>query len=695
MESSSTQPRHRVVNVVFAAPIFLGAFLLFQVQPLIGKFILPWFGGATGVWTVCLLFFQIALLGGYAYAHGLGLVRSLPVQIGIHLALVVSAVLFLPIRIDPAWKPAPQEDPTWSVLGLLATSIGVPYVVLAATSPLLQSWYRRATSGEPYRLYALSNVGSLFALLTFPFVFEPLLARRLLANVWSIGFLLFAVTMIGCAVALHRRKCAARIVPSGELHGNASRWNLVFWILLPTCASSLLLSITNKMCQDIAVVPFLWVLPLCLYLLTFIISFDSPTWYSRSIFGIAFALFAGATCYVLMKGPDVPIVAQILIHSGTLFSACMILHGELYRMRPVAERLTSYYLAIALGGALGGAFVGLIAPVVFSAYFELHWTLIVSVVLLLAIHARENTWLRFGNIATPIWALLGTGLIVLSGTLWMQAQVAENNVILRTRNFYGVLRVFDYPPKDGSTHTRRLNSGEITHGEQFVNPLYSQMPTTYYHEESGIGAALEALAGTTNRRIGAVGLGIGTLASYTTAGDTIRFYEINPETKDLAEKYFFYLQNATGKVEVVFGDARLSLEREPPQNFHLLVLDAFSSDSIPVHLLTREAVEGYLKHLRSSGVLAIHITNRHLDLVPVVDGLMRHFKLHAAFIQYDASNSENWKYSCKWVLLTRQPTVLESEAILSLSEELPKRRNATLWTDDYASLLPLIALRED
>jgi hypothetical protein len=685
----------RVANVWFALPIFLGAFLLFQVQPLIAKFVLPWFGGATSVWTTCMLFFQAALLAGYAYAHALGRISNLRTQLCIHLVCVAIAFLFLPLRANAAWKPVPGEDPTWRLFGLLAAAVGVPYAVLAATSPLIQAWHSRVRAGEPYRLYALSNVGSLLALVSFPFVFEPVLNRIAIANFWTMGFVLFAVSIAGSAVVLWRRESPPSLQTDVDVPAEAISTTVrLLWVLLPACASALLLATTNKICQDIAVIPFLWVLPLSLYLLSFIVCFDSPLWYSRMVFGGALVVFTGLSCYALMQGPTLPIVLQIGIYSGALFAICMVLHGELYRLRPPPRRLTGYYLTIALGGALGGAFVALLAPVVFKAYLELHWGMLAAVVLLVVVHVRERTAFRVGRVAVPIWTVLATGLIVLGGTLFMQMRIAESRVIESARNFYGVLRVFEYGLVGTESHVRRMNSGEITHGEQFVWPWYERLATTYYHELSGVGLTFRAIAERASKRIGAVGLGTGTLASYVGSNDVIRFYEINPAVKRLTDRHFTYLANATGKVDVVFGDARLSLERERKQNYDVLVLDAFSGDAVPVHLLTKEAFEIYMRHLNTNGVLAVHITNRHLELGAVVRELAQHFGLKSIFTSYVAKASDASKYSCRWVLLTRATNLLDTVAIKAATIDAPARP-VKMWTDDYASLLPLIYVRED
>ena len=663
-------------RAAFAGATFLGAFLLFQVQPLIGKFILPWFGGATSVWTACLLFFQVVLLAGYAYAHAITRIKRPIVQAVIHLFVVGAALAFLPLAPDEAWKPRDATDPTWRILALLTVCLGVPYFALSATSPLLQAWFFRVLPGaSPYRLYALSNVGSLAALVTFPFVFEPLFSRKMLSNLWTGGFVVLAALIGICAFA--RRSEAVSQEEEPAVNGSSPS---PLWILLPAAGSMLLLATTNKICQDVAVVPFLWVLPLALYLISFSVAFDSTRWYRRSIYLIALAIFSAAVCLVLFNAPEPPLLVQVGAYIGLLFVYCMVCHGELYRLKPHASQLTAFYLCIALGGALGGIFVGLVAPLIFNNHFELHFAMILAPALAAFLLKRdgEQNWWKITAIAT---LALGLVLAEHAGTL-------NKDVIARTRNFYGVLRVLEYYPDKPEFHFKRMNSGDICHGEQFVAPDKAMLPTTYYLESSGVGRALRAIP-PGNRRIGVIGLGAGTLAAYAHAGDTFRFYEINPESKRFAERHFTYLIQATGKVEVVLGDARLSMEREAPQQYDLLVLDAFSGDSIPVHLLTREAFSIYFRHLKRSGALAVHVTNRHLDLMPVVQKLATHYRLMKAYIPY-LKPTVWWHYESIWVLLSRNPALLQEELIHTAAQPPAPSRDVPIWTDDYASLLPLM-----
>jgi hypothetical protein len=661
---------------VFAAATFLGAFLLFQVQPLIGKFILPWFGGATSVWTTCLLFFQIVLLAGYLYAHGLTRIKRPHVQVLIHLAVVIAALVFLPIAPSERWKPTDASDPTWRILGLLLASLGAPYLILSATSPLLQAWFYRALPGvSPYRLYALSNVGSLAALITFPFLFEPLFSRKALSTMWSCAFVAFAITLVLCGLAVWR------LPPKAEDESPApterTRWPM--WILLPAAGTMMLMATTNKICQDIAVVPFLWVLPLALYLLSFIIAFDSPRWYRRGAYLVALAIFSAAVCVVLFKAPDPPLVLQIAVFCCFLFVYCMICHGEVYRLKPHPTHLTAFYLCIALGGAVGGIFVGLIAPLIFNDYLEYHLGMLLAPALLVFLLQREGRQI--------LWKAAALGTIALGLALAEHIGTLNKDVIARSRNFYGVLRVLEYNRNNPRVHIKRMNSGDITHGEQFVEPALAPQPTTYFVEPSGIGRALRSIP-PGNRRIGTIGLGVGTLAAYAQEGDIFRFYEINPAALRFAQTHFTYLLRAGRKAEVILGDGRLSMERELPQNYDLLVLDAFSGDSIPVHLLTREAFAIYLRHLKPSGGLAVQVTNRHLNILPVLRQLAEHHGLRWIYIPYGAADVV-WHYPSFWMLLSRDPAFLDHDLIRSAAMQL-NIKETRLWTDDYASVLPLL-----
>jgi tetratricopeptide (TPR) repeat protein len=711
---------------IYAFTIFTGAFLLFLVQPLIGKYILPWFGGAPAVWTTCMLFFQLLLLAGYAYAHCSARWLKPRQQAILHLLLLAAALALLPITPGDSWKPTDGANPTWRILGLLLASIGLPYFVLAATSPLLQHWFSRTHPGvSPFRLYALSNVGSVLALLSFPVYFETEFTRSSQTLLWGWGLALYAVSCGLCAWKLWRTKANNSTDGSSVKGKDSEEITLtplikVLWVLLPACASVLLLATTNMICQEVAVIPFLWVLPLTLYLLSFIICFDSPRWYVRRVFVPALVISLAAICWALFKGADASTFFQLSIYCFGLFVCCMVGHGELYRLRPDPTRLTAYYLMIAGGGALGGLFVAVVAPLIFDNYYELQVGLLLCGLLVLTISFRETQPLLWrprkkagkknqapdGHSRRQVEQfVLITGLVALGAAFWVQSRplasvaaanqvsVAAKTNIHRSRNFYGVLTVFKYDDDAEHMHYVQLSHGRTLHGQQFTDPEKRHWPTTYFNESTGIGLLLRALpAG--NRRIGLIGLGAGTLAAYPEAGDVMRIYEINPEVETIARTDFTYLADCKGKVEVVLGDARLSMEREAPQNYDLFILDAFNSDAIPVHLLTKEAFAIYEKHLKTNGLIAVHISNKNLNLDAVIANLARQFHYKMVVVDSPAPRDKPWMMSASWALLAREASgekLLELPAIqLSSRPPLTNNINIPLWTDDYASLFQIL-----
>lgn len=755
----------------YALAIFTGAFLLFQVQPLIGKYILPWFGGGPGVWTTCLLFFQVLLLGGYAYAHATSTRLRPRTQAWVHGVLLLAGLAVLPIVPKEYWKDHLAGNPTWHILLLLAATIGLPYFVLSSTGPLMQQWFSAEHPGvSPYRLYALSNVGSLLALLSYPVYFELKFSRRTQANMWSAGFVVFVALCGYCAWKLWQRhrhdrasapqpSPAAGAVPSIEELESAPRAvDKLLWVALPAIASVLLLAVTNKLCQDVAVIPFLWVLPLALYLLSFVICFDHARWYSRIAFAALLTIGVAVVFQLLDVANQASLSIQIVGYTATLFVACMFCHGELYQLKPAPRHLTFYYLAIAAGGALGGFLVAVVAPNVFNDYRELPiglWVLtylagivcfrqastkiaygaaigltLVTFVLPF-LRARFDSrltmsdewldlytryaWFIFGGIAVFFGCAVDSktksllkhwqprlggfvmALSVVVGVLviiqwrgWRDVRVVD-----ASRNFYGTLKVFDYNPDDPEFEYYLLLHGATTHGMQFTADDKAMLHTTYYGETSGVGLAIKHLptpAG--KRRLGLVGLGTGTLATYGTPGDYLRIYEINPAVERLARTRFSHLRRCPAQVDVVMGDARLSMEREVKENrspqFDLLALDAFSSDAIPIHLLTKEAFALYLRELKPGGVIAVHTSNRYLNLEPVVLRLASEFGLHAAVV-YDDDEPHWWVYRTTWILVTTNQDLLDVPEIASVTEVVNKSDpRRPLWTDDHASLFQIM-----
>ncbi|MFZ5496852.1 MAG: spermidine synthase [Verrucomicrobiota bacterium] len=743
-----------------ALVVFLGAFLLFQLQPLMGKYLLPWFGGGPGVWTTCLLFFQTLLLGGYAYAHLLTSRLAPRRQAIVHLVLLAASLACLPIMPGAHWQPADSDAPVLRILLLLTASVGLPYFVLSATGPLVQRWLSLANPGAaPWRLYALSNAGSLLALVSFPFVFEPLASRTTLGWGWSAGLVVFAGLCGALAWRMRDADAAAGAAPVAEPPAPAPEFaDRLLWFVLPALASLLLVATTNKTCLDIAPVPFLWVLPLATYLLTFILCFDHPRWYSRRWWSALFVAGGGAAARCLADA-TIPLPVQTGVHVATLLAGCMVCHGELYRLRPAPARLTGYYLTIAAGGAAGSMFVTLLAPLMFADYREPQLGLVLALYFMgvvcliyrsrsLAIGAAlgalavtfvvpaleaetgRGAWFWFTSWAQATFRFyqdhqlaIGAGAVVVAVGLrdgwrvgaggWqrrmsavplllavllgavfvMQAKKDGANVFAAARNFYGAYKVHLYNEDDLLGRCYLLSHGGITHGLQFSHFEYTNWTTTYYGATSGVGRALDSLAGA--RRIGLVGLGTGTLAAYGRPGDTFRFYEIDPAIVDVAKTRFSYLRRTPAKVETALGDARLSLEKElrqhGSQQFDLLVLDAFSGDAIPIHLLTREAVALYLEHLKPGGLLAVHISNRHLDLRPVVEGHARSHGLHFVTISDTVEKKDWWLYNTTWMLLTTDASRLQVDDIRQAAEEPPDETARYVdWTDDHASLFEIL-----
>lgn len=675
---------------LYAATIFVSAFLLFLVQPIMAKQILPWFGGAASVWTTCLVFFQATLLAGYAYSD-LVVHRLRPrAQIGAHIALLALSLVVLPIVPGVQWKPTGFENPSWLILLLLAATIGLPYFLLSTTSPLVQAWLARARPGSsPYRLFALSNLASMLALVGYPFLFEPWVPTRTQALGWSVGYVVFVLL---CAVAgwasLRRMErtesstAAPRDAPTPDAARDEAPPTVarqLLWATLAGTASLLLLAVSNHITQNIAAVPLLWIVPLALYLLTFILCFDGRGWYRREMF---LAMFAAAASVMAWTLADTSLTHDLAIQIGVfcagLFLACMFCHGELARLKPAPKYLTRFYLMVSLGGAAGSALVGIVAPLVLPADFELAGGLVIAAMLLLWQVRREH--LVFGVLAVAALAMT-TGC-----TIWSINEFYDRTIVA-SRNFYGVLRVQLFGQSD-TTYRRSLIHGTIVHGTQYLAPGLRTQPTSYYTQTSGVGRLLESLhPSLTPLKIGVIGLGAGTLATYGAKGDVFRFYDINPGVVRIAERDFSFLQDSAATIQIVLGDARLSLEREPNQNFDVLVIDAFSSDAIPVHLITSQALGIYRRHMKPGGVIAFHVTNRFLNLVPVVEGLAH---LHQMLMIDIADTPEGPASSSDWLLLSDRRASLDKPELTEAAKEVEVRKDWRLWTDDFNNLVQVL-----
>jgi hypothetical protein len=687
--------------------IFLSAFLLFQVQPLIAKVILPWFGGGPAVWTACMLFFQVLLLGGYSYAH---LVSSrLPPKAlaAVHLALLAGSLWLLPVTPAAAWKPSGGEMPIVRILGLLLFTIGLPYFLLSTTGPLLQESFRRETGRAPYRLYSLSNIGSLLALLTYPFVFEPQFTLRTQILAWSGGYALFVALGAWCALAFARVwKPAARpkatAVASQVPRPAVS--TILLWLALAACGSVMLLATTNQLCQEVTSVPFLWVLPLSLYLFTFIICFDHERWYHPGAFSVLLATAVLLACFAMFQGNSLDLRWQLAIYATTLFVCCMVCHGELVLAKPDPQYATLFYLMVAAGGALGGVLVAIVAPLVLRGFWEFQIGLVATVGLaFVASLARSKTRLNVPQGVLVAGGTLGVALAVAIGLVVGRSGAAVMGNLESARNFYGVLHVnLDESSYTDNGPLRELVHGSIQHGFQFLDPDKKKWPTTYYGRPSGVGLAIErhprrsaSDAPDRTLRIGVVGLGCGTLAAYGQKGDFLRFYEINPEVVRLSDKYFTYRKDTPAEVEIVLGDARIKMEQEladfGPQKFDVLAIDAFTSDAIPMHLLTRQSVELYLKHLKPDGLLCIHVSNRFLDLSGVVMGIARELGYPCIQIESDADESQGLN-AATWEILTQNWKFLNDPVVRDASEPCwPLHGEPLVWTDDYGSLWQVLS----
>ncbi len=673
---------------LYAATIFLSAFLLFLVQPIIAKQILPWFGGSAAVWTTCLVFFQSTLLAGYAYADVVA--RRMRADRGamLHGLVLVAAIACLPIIPAAHWKPAGGENPAWLILGLLVVTIGPPYFALSTTSPLVQAWFARRFPGRsPYRLFALSNFASMLALVGYPFAIEPWIATRDQASWWSWGFAVFALLCSALAwrtlQSLPRDARAlplATSAPAGAAERVAPAGSLqLLWIALAAVGSVLLLAVSNHIAENVAAVPLLWIVPLTIYLATFILCFDSDRWYRRGLFHVLAALALGAMAWTLA---DSRVTHELALQFGVscagLFVACMFCHGELASTRPSPRYLTRFYLMVALGGALGAALVGIAAPMFLRAGFELGFGL-VACALLLVLRSRAGGLPRG---ALAVVALLGT----IGASAWSIRQFYDSTIFV-ARNFYGILRVQESGSGD-SLH-RSLIHGTIMHGNQYLSPDRVREPSTYYTATSGLGVLLETLNPRLEPlRLGMIGLGTGTVAAWGAKGDVFRIYDINPAVIGIAKEYFSYLRDSDATIETVLGDARLSLEREPPQQFDVLAIDAFSSDAIPVHLITDEAMGVYLRHMKPDGVIAFHVTNRFLALAPVVDAIARAHGLVAVHV--DDSGAGELASVSDWVLVARNDSVLGRDSIKDVASAIEPRPGWRLWTDDFNNIVQVL-----
>jgi hypothetical protein len=655
------------------------------VQPIIAKQILPWFGGSAAVWTTCLVFFQSVLLAGYAYADltmRLGARR----QAILHVGLLALSLAFLPILASSSWKPQGDEAPVLRILLLLLVTIGLPYFLLSTTTPLLQSWYwRRFQSAVPYRLFALSNLASLIALLGFPLFFEPAFDLKKLGWGWSFVFVGFAF-LCAATAWLSMNGSYEKTSTNVKTQKPSNRVQLQ-WLALSAMGSVMLLAVTNHITQNISSVPFLWVLPLALYLISFILAFDHPRWYLRPAFVAAMAILLPAMAYYV---PSLDLKVAVPLYLGGLFASCMFCHGELARLKPDPSHLTRFYLMMSLGGALGAVLVAIVAPMTLPGYFELGIALVLLALLLtmrLAGPAGARSPAVWGGVAIS----LATLVLVVRG-----ADDYSTGVRVMERDFYGVVRTADHR---NPVPYRSMYHGSIMHGGQLLGDAFRNTPADYFSPGSGYGRVFRSLREMNPHKplqVGIIGLGAGVVGAWMRPGDALTFYEISPRVVDIARAEFTFLSDTPAKTEIMMGDGRLSLEREPPRGYDVLGIDAFSGDSIPMHLVTREAMASYVKHIKPDGVIVFQATNRFIDLLPVVKRLASEFGLEAVNIGDVPDGEEGpeyWYSSTDQVIVTRNKKLLAWPAIAEASETIADRPQLPTFTDAHYNLLRILKRR--
>lgn len=682
-----------------AITVFLSAVLLFQIQPVYSKYILPWFGGAPQVWTTALVFFQTMLLGGYAYAHLLASRLKPRGQFLLHGGLLLLSLLFVPVIPADAWKPAGTEIPTWRILAMLAATLGLPYFLLSSTSPLVQSWIARFRQGAvPYRLFSLSNLASIVGLLSYPFVIEPALGLRRQFDLWAIGYVAFVVS-IGLLMVSRWKAAAESGSSSAEQPSSADAEDApaptnaarLTWVIFAACPSILFLAVTNQLTQDVAPVPFLWVLPLVLYLLTFAICFEYFHWLPRTAIrwlAVLFVFLLGLSMSFRLFVENYVVV--IALYCTGLFVASLFCHGELYARRPAPRHLTQFYLMVSVGGALGGMFVGLFAPYVFTSYWEINIGL--GLCGLLVFYVAFEAMKRQRPLRIPAELHTVPPLAAAALILAMPLAALRYGQIETARNFFGALRVQEKQPGEARDAFRQLAHGSTSHGIQFLAKDRECESAAYYGPQSGarrLMRAVREMQALQGMRVGVIGLGVGSLAADAKPQDAVAFYEIDPLVEAFARTRFSFLTRCSTGVEVRLGDARVVLESEAPNRYDVLVLDAFSGDSIPMHLLTAEAFALYASHLAANGAIAVHISNRYLDLMPVVKAAGERQGFTVRFIR-SSGDANTGYFEALWAVLVREEKLLSHESLAKAIAATPQTDRTLLWTDDFSNLLSAI-----
>jgi hypothetical protein len=736
------------VLVLSTITIFLSAVLLFAVQPMFAKMVLPLLGGTPAVWNTCMVFFQATLLAGYAYAHVTAGAFRVRHQTTIHLALLATPLLLLPIAVPEAWRSPSQDHPVTWLLALLVVALGLPFFVVSTTGPLVQSWFARsdhALAHDPYFLYAASNTGSLVALLAYPTVVEPNLHLADQSRLWSLGYMVLVLLLVGCTAVVwpSRTSTSPQVVPGTRSAGDSramlapavsiSVWKRGRWILLAFIPSSLTLGLTTYVTTDLAPMPLLWVVPLSIYLFSFVLTFGRRIRVSYSLVTRLVPIFVVPLAATMAVGSVGGLWVLVPLHLITLFVASLLCHGELASSRPAADRLTEFYLWISIGGVLGGIFNALVAPAIFNSAVEYPLALAMAclvrrrdtsatpvasrphdfrLAVVIAAATFGLLWLAhtpslsslpavpaiavpallcFAVRNRPLPFGLGMGTLLITG---LGIFAAGDETVFRERSFFGVSQVRVYP-------TERLTlllSGTTKHGAQSLDPARRQEPLSYYYRTGPIGQVFAALPAQDIPRVAIIGLGAGSLACFGTPGQRFTFYEIDPTVVRIARdpRYFTFLQLCPPEIRVVLGDARLSLAAAPDASYGLIVLDAFSSDAIPSHLMTREALRLYLRKLRESGLLAFHISNNRLDLEPMVANLARDAQL-VALAQFDEKVSPDearaGKTPSHWVVLARRWEDLRALPHSRHWHVLSAGPDKTLWTDDFSNIFEVIKWR--
>lgn len=694
------------VATVFAVTMALAGFLLFQVQPVLAKFILPWFGGSATTWIVCMLFFQVALLAGYAHAYAVTLPFTVPTQAKVQIAILLVSLLLLPITPSDVWKPADASDPTWRIVILLAASVGIPYVVLATTSPLLSRWLARIDPGlHPARFFAASNLGSFVGLLSYPFLFERYLSSQQQTVLWSWAYVVYAILFALCAwMATRQRGDDARESgttaqgnqPGSQIGGD----RLALWILYSLLGSILLLATTNAITQWSAVIPFLWIAPLSLYLLTFVIAFGHQRFYHRTAFTLIFLCLAVAAIWSPAPDSGRDMIVQLALQCATMFFGCMICHAEMVRLQPEPARLPKFYLAISFGGALGGVFVALVAPVIMNDYFEHPLTLVAIGFLGVILIARDA-----GLAAAMRAPAAAAATVILAGAAGGAVYNEMNpdyDLIERVRNFYGVVKISQEDEDDPEDHQILMTQAGVEQGSQWQNPAVKLNPLCAFDEDSGAGIAMmnhiKRRGGNPDApiRVGIIGLGAGMLAAMGKDGDVIRYYEINPAVESLTRRYFTFLRDGKAKSDVLLGDGRLVLERQlaakDPQQFDVLVIDAFRGASPPTHLMTKEAFEIYLAHLAPNGIIAINFELNTFEMAPLHRGMAQLFGLDVRWIETQSEDKDGCEEPISWALYTKDKALFEVERVKKAISEWRDKDTASgiVWTDSSSNLMSIL-----